>query len=113
MPGPVHVPVLPITITATGALVPYRFVGHDGAQAGAGENTLGVSTHVAAIGDDVTVEVSGLISIETGAAVTAGSLVEADVTGRAIDNDAGVAVARALDGSDGAGEFVRCILLPN
>jgi hypothetical protein len=57
--------------------------------------------------------VSGLISIETGAAVTAGSLVEADVTGRAIDNDAGVAVARALDGSDGAGEFVRCILLPN
>lgn len=111
--GKLHVPVCPITITAASALVPNRFVGTDRAQAGAAANTLGVATHEALTGDDTTIETSGVISVETGASVTEGALVETDASGRAVDQSAGPIVGRALDGSAAAGEFVRVLLIRN
>lgn len=113
MAGKVHIPVCPFTITASGELIENRFVGVDGAEAGAGDNALGVSTHYAADGEDATVEALGIISVETGASVTAGALVESDAEGRAIDQSAGAVLARALDGSAAAGDFVRCKLIAN
>ncbi len=113
MPGSIHISTCPITRPANGAHVPYRFIGVDNAIAGAGANAIGVTPYAAEDGVDNTIEVLGLISVETGAAVTEGALIESDATGRAIDRTAGAFVARALDGPAAAGEFVRCILIPN
>ncbi|TNC80705.1 MAG: DUF2190 domain-containing protein [Oleiphilus sp.] len=108
-----HIPVCPITVTANGVLIANRFVGADKAQAGAGANTLGVAMHPAEDGDDATIETLGVVSVETGASVTIDSLVESDASGRAVDQSAGEAVGRALDGSAAAGEFVRVLLIRN
>jgi hypothetical protein len=110
--GPANISVLPITLDVVGEVLAQRFVGVDLAQAGAGDNTYGVA---AASGTDepTTVDVLGVVSIESGAAVTANGLVESDASGRAIDRTAGAISARAIDGAAGAGEFIRCVLISN
>ena len=69
-----HIPVCPITITANGDLPPNRFIGTDSAVAGAAANTLGVSTNFAADGEHATIEILGVISVETGAGGDSGCL---------------------------------------
>ncbi len=110
--GPANISVLPVTVVAVGEVFAHRFIGVDRALAGAGANTNGV---VASYGNSepVTIDVLGLVSVEAGGVVTAGSLVESDATGRAIDRTTGAIVARSLDSATAAGEFVRCVLIAN
>lgn len=104
--------VCAITMALSGTVPAHRFVGTDKALAGAAANTLGVSQNEGT-DEDTAVDTLGVVPVETGAAVTEGGLVEADASGRAINKTAGVAVARALEGSTAAGEFVLCQLIPN
>lgn len=112
MNGAVNFGVCPITIPASGVVNAHRFVGTNNAQAGAAANTLGVAAYYGS-DEDTTIDTLGVVSVEAGAAVTAGGLVESDASGRAINKAAGVAVARALDAAAAAGELIRCVLIPN
>ena len=111
--GPVNQGVCPITINASGAIVSYRFVGTDSAQAGAAANTLGVAAYDAADGDDTTIDPLGVVSVEAGAAVAVGDLIETDASARGITRTAGPIVARSLDAAAAAGDLIRCVLIPN
>ncbi len=102
----------PVPVEISGEIQPHRFVGVNNAQAGAGMNTRGVSQTYAK-DEAVAVDILGVVPVEAGAAVTEGALVETDAQGRAIDQSAGAVVARAVEGSTGAGQFVLCQLIPN
>lgn len=107
--------LLALTLAASGAITPNRFVTPLGAVAGAGVNTQGVATAQAAIGEKFTATTLGTEVVETGAAIAAGALVETDAQGRAITKAAGIAVGRMAPGevSSGAGQFVEVILFAN
>lgn len=111
--GPINQGVCPITINASGAIVSHRFVGTNSAQAGAAANTLGVAGYDGADGDATTIDTLGVVSVEAGAAVAIGDLIETDASGRGITRTAGPIVARSLDAAAAAGDFVRCVLIPN
>ncbi|MGE4406049.1 hypothetical protein [Pseudomonas sp.] len=107
-------PILLLTLIAAGVIAEHRFVGVDSAQAGAAANTLGVAGFAAdAIGDAIPVTALGTAVVETGGIINAGALIETDADGKAVAKAAGPSVARALDASGGAGEFIEVILLPN
>ena len=110
--GPANISVLPATIPVVGEVQPHRFLGVNRAQAGAGANTYGVT---AAYGNDepTTIDMLGVVSVETGGPVTADGLVESDASGRAINRTTGAIAARSLDSAAAAGEFVRCVLIAN
>ncbi|WP_275100143.1 capsid cement protein [Sedimenticola hydrogenitrophicus] len=112
---PQSIPLLTLTIIATGALTASRFVGHDGDVAAAAGNTLGVARADAAIGDAAAVDTHGTAIVEAGAAIAAGAAIEVDATGRAVTKSAGVTVARLAPGESAgaAGDLVEAILFPN
>ncbi len=112
MNGAVNFSVCQISMLIVGAVVSHRFIGTDLAQAGAAANTLGVAAYDGT-NEDTTVDTLGVVSVEAGAAVSAGDLIETDASGRGITRTAGPIVARALDDAAAAGDLIRCILIPN
>ncbi|MGH1429764.1 MAG: DUF2190 family protein [Neptuniibacter sp.] len=110
--GKLSYSVAAITRPLSGVVEAHRFVGTDNAVAGAGANTLGVNQHYAS-DEDSAVDTLGAVPVECGAAVAEGALIESDAQGRAITRSAGAIVARALESSTAAGEFVLCQLIPN
>lgn len=102
-----------LAVKAAGAIGEYRFVNPSGAQAGAGENALGVSRYAAATGAYVAVSALGTAIVEAGAAIAAGAAIQSDASGRAITKDTGATVARALQAASAAGDFVEVVLIPN
>ncbi len=59
---------------------------------------------------------AGIATVEAGAAVTRGTQVMSDSTGRAIDLVGGASTyiqGRALDAAGGAGEYIRVLLNPH
>lgn len=108
------IPVLTLSLVATGALAAERFVTHAGAQAGAAARTLGVARAKAdAAGEAVPVDVLGTAVVEAGAAIAVGAQLETDANGRAVTKAAGPAVAVALQAAGAAGEFIEVLLIPN
>jgi hypothetical protein len=109
------IPLLTLTVAATGAITAQRFVTPAAAQAGAGVNSLGVARYGAAIADKIPVDVMGTAYVEAGAAIDAGALVEADASGRAITRSAGAILGRVAPGDSAAaaGAFVEIVLIPN
>jgi len=107
-------PLLPLSVTAAGAIAANRFVTPALAQAGAAANTLGVSQYAAdAAGDVIPVTALGTEVVETGGIIAAGGLIETDADGKAVAKAAGPGVARAMEASGGAGEFIEVVLIPN
>ncbi|MDB5802272.1 MAG: hypothetical protein JWL63_3211 [Rhodocyclales bacterium] len=109
------IPLLSLPILASGVLVANRFVSPAGATAAAAGNSYGVNRTAAAIGDRVTLDVLGTTMVESGAAIAAGALIEADATGRAVTKSAGVTLGRLAPGesASAAGQLVEVILIPN
>ncbi len=107
--------LLALPVLATAAITANRFISPAGALASAAGNAQGVAQTDAVIGAKVTTTVLGTEVVETGAAIAAGALIEADATGRAITKAAGVSLARLAPGevATTAGQFVEVILLPN
>lgn len=101
--------VLTLSIAATAALTKKRFVSLAGAVPAAGAWCPGVANAGYDIGEQAGVDVTGAILVEAGAAVTAGTEVQTDASGRAITKDAGVGLGRALDAASAASEFIRVL----
>jgi hypothetical protein len=106
--------IFTITRVAAGAIAAKRFVDYAGAQAGAAVKTLGVNDYaIGAAGEAASIRVLGTAIVETGGAFADGAPIKTDATGRAVDQaGAGQIVARALQASGGAGQFVEVLILP-
>lgn len=106
--------LLSLTAVAAGTLAANRFITPLGAQAGAGENALGVVQHAAVATDLVTVDVLGTTIVESGAAVASGDTLKADSSGCAIPwATSGAKVAIALQAAAAAGQMIEVLLIPN
>ena len=93
MPPISHV-ILALTRKAAGAITGCRLVGFDGLQATVqGQRVMGPAHTDAALGDDFTVDVAGVVVVEIGAAVSDGDALIVDATGRAIAATGALAVA--------------------
>lgn len=107
--------LLTLTLGLAGTVVAERFVTGAGVQTGAAGNALGVSRTAGISGDNVPVDVIGTTIVESGAAIAANALVEADSLGRAVTKSAGVTLGRLAPGqsASAAGQFVEIILIQN
>jgi hypothetical protein len=101
------IPLLSITQRAADELSAGRFV------TPAGAHTLGVARTDALSGDDVTIDVLGIVPAEAGAAVDAGDPVQTDGSGRAVPQTAGPIVGRARGTAVAAGDMIEILLIPN
>lgn len=107
-------PLLPITMTASGAVTAERFVTAAGAQVGtAGVAAIGVSRATAASGEKMTVDTYGTAIIESGGSISLGAAVKSGADGRALTYDTGVKAGIALQASTGAGQRIEILLLPS
>lgn len=107
------VSLLTLPVLLSGTVVADRFVTGVGAQTGAAGNALGVGRSAGVSGDRIPVDVIGTTVVEAGAAIAANALIEADASGRAVTKSAGVTLARALQASTAAGQFVEVLLIQN
>lgn len=108
------IPVLTLTVVASGAIVANRFVTPLNDQAVADENTLGVSRTAAADGEACPVDVIGTTTVEAGAVVAAGASLKSDASGRAITwATSGAKVGIALSAAAAAGDLIEVLLVPN
>ena len=106
-------PTLTLPVVATEALTKFRMVNIAGQVVGAGETSLGVSQCNAAIGEVAPVDALGTTEVEVGAAVALGAALESDATGRAITQDSGEKVGRALKAASAAGQIIEMLLIAN
>ena len=105
--------VLTKTLLATGAVGRGRFVGLSGAQiASAGVEAFGLALHDMDEGEAAPVVVQGSALAEAGAAISAGSKVQSDDSGRAIAYQGGGVLGIALEAASDAGEFIEVLLVP-
>ena len=108
-------PLLTLTLGLTGTVVAERFVTGAGAQTGAAGNAIGVARTAGVSGNNIPVDVIGTAIVETGAAIAANALIEADASGRAVTKSAGVTLGRLAPGevATAAGQFVEVLLIQN
>ncbi len=112
--GTQNIAVLGLTRVLSGTVAASRFVTVAGAQAGADANALGVARFGGVSGDAVPVDVLGTVTLESGAAFSAGATLKSDSSGRGITwVTSGAKVAIALEASTGAGQMVEALLIPN
>lgn len=105
-------PLLPLTMTASGAVTAERFITSAGAQvAVAGAAAIGVSRNTAADGALMTVDTFGTAIIEAGGAIAAGAAVKAGADGRALTYDVGTKSGVALQASTAAGQRIEILVL--
>ena len=104
-----HQPTCTISVLCTAAITVRRFVSLAGAHTAAGAWSPGVSELNCDPGLQATVNTSGVILVEAGAAVAAGAQVESDAQGRAITLASGAANGRALDAAAAAGDVIRIL----
>lgn len=108
------IPLLTLPLLSAAAVSAERFVTHAGGVPAAGAAVLGVTRNSAtAAGQSLTVDAIGTAVVETGAAIAVGALLEADAQGRCITRTTGTPVARALQATAAAGDFIEVLLLPN
>lgn len=97
----------------------YRFVkvtgvGQVGLSTAGTDDSIGVMQSKPQVtGQAATVSIGGVTNIMAGGAVTAGTKVEADATGRAVTNSTGKAKGIALATSTGANQLIPVLLLLN
>ncbi len=105
-------PVLAISVDATEDLTAFRFVGFGGGICSFDEKSLGSVDVNWLNGEKVSVTVMGVMPIETGEAVTVGAEIASDGSGKAVvvTEDSKIN-GFALNAADGAGEFIRVLLI--
>lgn len=110
--GKQSIPILSLTVRATGTIAAHRFVSPAGAQAVADAVAFGVARSAAVSGDLLTVDKKGTTVVEAGAAISAGAIVKSDASGRAIAwVTSGAKLGRALEAAGAAGAFIEVELL--
>lgn len=88
-------PILITSILAAAALARLRFVGLDGDVCGANAKALGVASVNASLGEMASVEVAGILLVESGGVIAAEAPITSDAAGKAVAA-AAVAVAVAV-----------------
>ena len=104
------IPLLSLTLTAGGTLSANRFIDYDGTTPAAGAAAFGVTRSSASSGDSITVDVAGVVAVETGGVFAAGVEVQCDSSGRVVEASSGVTLGIALQASTGSGQFVMVLL---
>lgn len=105
-------PLMKTSIKAsTDLTVLMRFIGFNGSYAEAGQPALGVLDAETKAGEFAPVIVYGIVLVEAGGAISAGSGVESDTQGRAVARTEGALLGYALDSASSAGEKIRVKLL--
>ncbi len=107
------IPILSLSVRATGATTANRFVTALGVQAPAGGNALGIGRQTAVIGDMITVDVMGTQMAEAGAVVSAGATIGSDASGRAITWASGAKIGVALESASASGQLFEILLIQN
>jgi hypothetical protein len=104
--------ILTLSVKATGAILPRRFVSFAGAQlAVAGADAFGVAQYGAAIGELVSVVRLGTAVVDSGAAVAIGDPIKTDASGRAIaQGGTGAILGKALSAASGADQKIEIVL---
>ena len=107
--------LLALTVLATTAHAAETFIGHDGATASAGGNTLGVGRMDTESGQANTVDVAGTAVVIAEAAIAKGAAIEVGADGKAKTLATGVQVARMAPDAEAtaAGQRVEVILIAN
>lgn len=110
--------VVNLNIVTTGAIAKKRFINNLGAQATAGQNTLGVNDYTVAAGETALCDHLGVTFVEAGVAIPANATerrLQTDADGRAIPFTTGPAVAKLLPQQSAltVGQLVTVILLSN
>lgn len=100
-------PVLTLSVVAGGAITGYRCVGYNDQQAGAAAAVKGIARHDAATGEQLAIDVSGVVPVEAGAAIAAGAAVEANAAGKVITLASGVVVGRAVQAAAADTDLIR------
>lgn len=92
-------PLQSFTYVAAGAVLAYRGVRFNGAQASVkGQKILGISQRAAANGEASDAVTSGSTTVEAGAAIASGDSLIMDATGRAIPVTGALAIAAGATG---------------
>lgn len=104
------IPILSLTLVAGATLSANRFVNLDGTVPEAGSAAFGVVRSSASSGDTVTVDVQGVVAVETGGSFSAGQELQCTVSGRVVAASGGTVLGVALQASTGAGQFVMVLL---
>lgn len=100
--------LLTTTLRLTANVIARRFIGYNGAQAGAGEAALGVSAYDANAGEPAGINTHGFVLVEAGAAIAAGDAVAADAQGCAVKQESSaVTLGRAVDAAAQQGDIIR------
>lgn len=101
--------ILTTSVMAVTDLAVRRFVGFDGNVCASGAKALGVVDAETAADSMVPANVLGVILVEAGAALTAGSEIQSDATGRAIVKTTGAGNGFAWDAATAAGDLIRIV----
>ena len=99
-----------VTVVATAAIAPHRFVAYDGGYpsvAGGAKDSQGVSETAAALGEALTVVTSYSYLVEAAEAISFGALVKPDVSGKAVVGTAADHCGRALGAATAAGQLIE------
>jgi hypothetical protein len=101
--------ILTTSIMAVTDLAARRLVGFDGNVCASGAKALGVIDAETAADSMAPANVLGVILVEAGAALTAGSEIQSDATGRAIVKSTGAGNGFAWDAATAAGDMIRIV----
>lgn len=105
-----EIPNLRFSAEAAGPVARRRFVkinaSEQGVQAGAGDAVVGASSQPTTAAGEVLEIYDGIVMVEAGAAVTAGTDVQSDADGKAITKDTGAKAGYAITSAGAAGELV-------
>jgi len=102
-------PLLIDTVKAAVNIDKQRFIGFDGNYCGANAKAYGVSDVEIEAGQYTPIALFGILLVQTGGAITAGTKVASDSSGYAIAHTTGEANGYALDSATGSGEIIRII----
>jgi len=103
-----------IAVTAAADVAGQRFIAYNGNYPSAGELALGVSKLSTSSGQQVPVQVTGVVEVLAGGAIAVGGPVKVTTSGKALaQGGTGVIVGRALTASNGDGESIQVLLLPS
>jgi regulator of RNase E activity RraA len=110
--------VVNLNIVAASAITKKRFISRTGAQATAGQNTIGVCDYTVAPGETALCDHLGVTMVEVGAAIPANATerrLQTDADGKAVPFTTGPAVALLLpsESANAAGQLISVILIPN
>lgn len=101
--------ILTTTVVASGSLSAQRFVGINGALCAEGKQALGIAEISAQKEEAVSVNVLGILAVESGGNIAPGDAVQSDSKGRAIVKATGIANGVALDAATGEGSLIRIL----